>query len=470
MSYSNSFDSPKNIHQTEATVVGSFTRTFFPRDLPFFFNKGILIDRRNNTPMEMDAYSLYLALKAIEQVDHVDYRAERKTIVDAVITRMQSCNGFWNHGAWTGSSKEVHMRFTSAALRLLIEALGDGLLEKPLVVLDAVKKHLSFTDELNCGTWFLHDSLELAETGVPKPKGPDDPILNHAWGSSAINCMVLNTHVDTLATMIYVLQHLEMGELDRQHLLSKVYSGLSALSTVLAPHKTLAGRCFARVDAICRSYFFGNYFNRSLLARLLKRGLVTCYYPIRQRVRSWLPFYVFPDGYTERDISLYGLCFHYHVVNVFDLARLLRQTIDAGVVMDDALHHRCRQIIDNGIDYAVCSTYWNHLTTEMLKNGTAILLCEAILARLGTLADHRLPQHWVHAYCVIRRSLPPTPAILGYDPFIVQTKEPGLKCADGWDAVCLRNGARLEIDLVHERAVISSQPGGASIPIANLAT
>jgi hypothetical protein len=449
--------------QTQVMVIGSFTRPLLPNDLSSFLNAGVLIDRRNNTPMEMDGYSLYLALKALELLHNVDYRSEREILVDAVISRMQACDGFWSHGAWTGSAKEVHMRFTAAAIRLLAEALADGLIDNPGIVLDALKRHLSFAENLTHGTWFLHDSLERPEEGLPNPHGVAGRASNHAWGSSATNCLVLNTHIDTVATCIYLLKELQLSGLDREYLLSKIDAGMVALKCVLTPNRKVLWRSFARLDSLVRSYIFRNYSKRSLPARALRKASTAFYFLGRQRVRSWLPTFVYPDGYTERDISLNGISFKYHVVNVYDLARLIIQINGLGNVVDEELRRRCELMIDDGIDYAIRSDYWRYLTTTM-EDGIANLLCEAILARLGTRVDSRPPQHWIRAYCFIRRSLPPSPALLGYDPFIIKASQERGKSRDGWDTIRLRNGVRLAIDLANETALIDREPVNPSIP------
>ena len=222
-------------------------------------------------------------------------------------------------------------------------------------------------------------------------------------------------------------------------------------------------RSFARLDCLVRSYIFRNYSKRSLPARALRKTSTVFYFFGRQRVRSWLPMFVWPDGYTERDISLNGISFKYHIVNVYDLARLIIQINGLGSLLDEEFRRRCELVIDDGIDYAISSDFWCYLTTTM-EDGIANLLCEAILARLGTRFDSRPPQHWIQAYCFIRRSLPPSPALLGYDPFIIKATQKGDKSRDGWDVIRLCNGIRLAIDLTKETAQIDREPVNNQIP------
>ena len=48
---------------TRVSIFGSNIAAALPGELSLLFKDGILIDRRNGSPMEMDGYSAYLALK-----------------------------------------------------------------------------------------------------------------------------------------------------------------------------------------------------------------------------------------------------------------------------------------------------------------------------------------------------------------------------------------------------------------------
>lgn len=435
-------------HQAETSIVGSFLVRTLPRDLPSLLHKGILVDPRNGWPMEMDAYSAYLALKAIEKGTGEDLATERKILCDAILRRMGQCNGFWSHGAWTGSDREIHMRFTAAAIRLLLEAWEDGLVEDRTVIIGALKKHLAYCEALERGTWFLHDSLEQVSTGVPYPRRRS---INQAFGSSTANNLALNTHLDTISTVINVLHRFPLLDAEQDYFSAAVVSGMAALEFVLDAPPPLSWRLFSPCDSAIRSFLFRSSGSRGGLAKLTNKicGLIyKAYFPLRQRIRSRLPFFLFSDGYIERDIALSGTSFEYHLVNVYDLARLLLQIEEADPSCDRAFLQKYETIIDRGLDYAARSAYRHFLLESARRNARPILLCEAILARLATMQGH-VPPHWVSAYCAIRRQLPPSPAIQGYDPFIVTDARP----LPGRDVVQLRGGKWIEIDLVEERLV-----------------
>ncbi|TYL87176.1 hypothetical protein [Bradyrhizobium cytisi] len=437
---------------TRVSVVGSFVGATLPLDIGSFVRDGVCVDPRNHTPMEMDAYSLYLALKALEQLHGVSFRKERTLLARAVMQRMLDCDGFWSHGAWTGSPREVHMRFTAAAIRLLTEAQADDLGVPAQLILDGLKRHLGYSEKLTEGTWFLHDSLEVSETQVAHPYTVSS---NRAFGSSPLNCLVLNTHADTLLTILYVLTRAkDVGEQARLSLMPMLTSGLAALKLVLQTRTGISWRIFSSFDSTVRTALFRTYKSDSSFNRLIKKLILRLYFPLRHRLRSRLPAFAFPDGYTERDISLLGTAFEYHLVNLYDLSRLTVELKRHVQMHDPELIRLCETLIDRGLDYAIRGQYWNYLIAAAAENTRPILLCETIIARLDSLGDLPPPDHWIKAYCQIRRLLPPTPALLGYDPVVVQFSNQKHADSRGTDIVLLHSGKRLEIDYMAETLTI----------------
>jgi hypothetical protein len=439
-----------HVNGTQVSVVGSFLSAILPNEIELFIRAGICIDRRNNTPMEMDAYSVYLALKALERTGK-SYEVERRRLVQAVVNRMSDCGDFWSHGAWTGSLSETHMRFTAAAIRLLTEAQTDGLDVPAALVVSALRRHLFFSEKLTLGTWFLHDSFEKPETAVPHPH---KLVANKAFGSSAKNCMVLNTHVDTLVTIVHVLLRTKVDAAERSEFIAFIESGTAALRNVLRTADGFAWLAFTKIDSLVRAILFQTYESGSHINRLLRRIILRTYFPVRQRIRSQIPAFVFPDGYIERDVSLSGMGFEYHLVNLYDLSRFVVQSTWANFTKDKELVETCEKLIDDGLKYAICGKYWSYLVASAEKDTRSILLCEVIIGRLGRRCDQPVPKHWIKGYCHIRRMLPPTPALLGYDPVLVQTARPGGPFPDNTDVIILQNGRRLTIDFVRETFAI----------------
>lgn len=454
--------------QHRVAVMGSDLEANLPSDLTLYFRGDILVDRCYGAPSEMDAYYLYLALKSLEKPCGANYLTERRMLVDAVTKRMQQCGGFWSHGVWTGSDNEIHMRYTSAAIRLWVEALSDGLFINSSTIVDALRTHLSYSEPLSVGIWFLHDSFEKYGTQLA---GWEQPMRNGAWGSSPTNGLVLNTHIDTLVTVMQVLRRVEINEVERLFLLAKFESGVSALKTVLSAKQRRLWRYFADFDSAMRAVLFAAYSFQSITGRLvaaiIKGTVILGYCRVRQWFRSSFLFgYVFPDGYLERDISLSGRGFNYHIINLWDLAKFVLQARETGLVTDSDFLRTCEVLIDRGIDYATRSSYWCFTVAKMKRGAGAIVLCEAILARLATKANGAVPQHWITAYCTIRRTLSPSPAILGYDPLVVSELEPHTVLTEFQDTIRLRDGRTLIVDLMREKFTIKGPAPHAAVAVS----
>lgn len=436
-------------HSATTTIVGSCYAAKLPEELDLFLENGILIDRRNRTPMEMDGYSLYLALVALERISGRDLRAEKKRLVDAVVDRFCK-TGFWTHGAWTKRDNEVHMRFTAAAIRLLIEASDDGLLPDREIIIEALKKHIAYSETISGGLWFLHDSLE-----VP---GNSDFYRNAnkfgAWGATPENCLVLNTHLDTLATLLHFLKRIEASEDEKRVLDEKIESGLSSLAVVLSARIPSRWRILGVLDSAVRTVFFKTHERQSASNRFIQR-VVRRYFRARRLFKCAYPHFVMSDGYLERDIGLNGTAFEYHTANVYDLARLAIQLRQSNDHRHHAVREQCEAIVDRGLDYATRTTYRHYWRAAMAENGKPVLLCEAILARLATMPDQQpVPQAWITAYCEIRRRTPPSPAIAGYDPLTVAAATRIAPPASDVDRGLLHDGRRFSIDLIKERIAL----------------
>ncbi len=430
---------------TLATIVGSCLFAELPADLDLFFSDEVLIDRRNNTPMEMDGYSIYLTLTALERTSGVDLAEQRRRLVNATVRRLQAKGGFWAHGAWTGSDAEVHLRFTAAAIRLLIEALEDGLLTDSQLAIDALKRHVSFRESILGGVWFLHDSLEMP--------GVSNFYRNanryRAWGASTENCLVLNTHVDTLVTLLHFLQRVKINGEDHRFFAELIDRGLVSLSVVLSPNLWGKWSSMDRFDSFMRAFSLLTYTSRSLFSRKLRGVINRTYFRARGMLKRRFPRFVLSDGYIEREIGLNG-SFVYHITNVYDLARLSNQLRVAEAWRNSPLIDRCDKIVDDGINYAVRSAYKLFWQDDIADTGRAIVLCDAILARLAAKRDGSVPQDWISAYCKIRRAIPPSAAILGYDPLVVKETEASIPHQDGFDIGTLYDGRLFKFDLLNE--------------------
>lgn len=387
-----------------------------PEDFPCFFADGIPVHRRHGTPHELDIYALYLGLRALECREDCDYSDLRAQIVKGVLARREICDGFWYHSHWPGSHVGSGLRSTSAAIRLLVEAHFDGLIDDEDQIVSSLHKHLSFGERLDDGSlWFYHDSFE---SSVRSSVSPFKSFKNRVWGSSEGNTLILNSHIDTLRTILHVLTWVDaLRDADRRSFTAKLYSGLAALQHVLVPRNGPACSLFQCTDSFVRRQIFNSYDQASSAVGKVWVKLWRQYYSrLRPHLKARFPSFQFKDGYLERDISLSGMAFRYHVVNTWDLARLALQLEAHRIDIDLAV--KSREMARKGLEYAFSPSYLEFVEHCCRKGqGFGIRLCEALFTFFQR--EQLLNDTWIRRYVTIRRCLPPTPALLGYDPIVI---------------------------------------------------
>lgn len=396
------------------TIFGSCLPAKLPDDFETFFKDGILIDRRDGSPMEMDAYYLYLALWVLEILYASDYSQQRARIIEALIERLQACNGLWWHGKWTGSNKEIHLRFTSSAIRLLIEAYLDGIITDTKLIIDTLKRHLHYSEPIKYGIWFYHDSLESPEVEI---KYPFKFNRNNIWNSSSKNLLILNTHIDTLNTILYLLNSIsELSSYEREFFVSFAEQGLKALEAVLNPPVNFFKKVFEFIDHHFREGIFRRINSERAFDKWVLSLMELYYLNLRPLLKKTIPLFNFDDGYLERDISLRSYSFDYHIVNLWDIAKLSLLLKKQDSDNRSSLINKLNCILERGINYVVNSAYKNYVMKISTQHGGAMELCEAIII-CYILGIKR--EEWIHLYSSIRKIVPPSPGIVGYDPLII---------------------------------------------------
>lgn len=399
------------------TIFGSCLPAKLPDDFETFFKDGILIDRRDGSPMEMDAYYLYLALRVLEILSGRDYSQQRTRIIDALIKRLQTCNGLWWHGKWTGSDKEIHLRFTSSAIRLLVEAYLDGIINDTKLIIDTLKRHLHYSEPIKYGTWFYHDSLESPEVEI---KYPFKFYRNNVWNSSSKNLLILNTHIDTLITILYLLNSIsELSSSDRKFFKHTAEQGLNALEAVLNPPGNFFKKVFEFIDHHFREVIFRRINSEWVFDKWILSLMGPYYLNLRPFFKKTFPLFCFYDGYLERDISLRSYSFDYHIVNLWDIAKLSLLLKKQGSKKRSSLIKTLNCILERGINYVINSAYKNYVMKISTQHGGAMELCEAII--ICFILGIKLKE-WIDLYSSIRKIVPPSPGIMGYDPLIINRK------------------------------------------------
>jgi hypothetical protein len=403
--------------ETIFTPIGTYKPTRLAEIGGTMVKDGVFIDRRNGTPMEMDAYGAYLALKGEERRSGVSKEGDRRAVVARLEARREACGGFWTHGAWTKSDKEIHLRFTAAAVRLLTEAHADGLYPNTLALTEILKRHLSYRETLTPGVWFLHDTLELPDIGIHVP---ELPLPSDVWGSTTTNCLVLNTHVDTLITLIDALERVDLAPADRAELEALTRDAVGTLFFVLKDRSSLAQAAFSVVDGLIRHFMFSVQNTGNRILNYAKWRIIDHYYKFRRNIKIATKSFIFSDGYLERDIGLQGYFFDYHIYNLHDLARFALIARRNGFI-DAEQSAQLAGVIHKAIDYACANPYLKLVQESLAQNGRMAVLCEAMLARAALTSCFAFPAAWSRVFAEVTAAVAPTPALLGYDPHILRS-------------------------------------------------
>ncbi len=393
----------------------SGVETDIPKDFSDFFVDGVPINRKAGIPKENDVYNLYLGLRTQEIIESTDNRSFLKNIVRGITNRLKACGGLWSHRQWPGSVQGNGLRSAADGILILVEGYRDGLIKDVDLILSTVHRHLSFNEPLgNGGLWFYHDSFESSENA---PDNPQKPSKNSAWGSSNGNALVLNTHVYTLLTIMHILRSVEnLPTRDSQDLSQHLEAGLKALEYVLQPKGGLGLSLFQSLDSLARKNLFQKG-NNSQSRPFINGGVGTVYFNrLRPFLKGRFPCFQFKDGYLERDIGYTGMGFNYHIVNTWDLARLAAQL--EGTAYGKNLAAKASQMALSGLQYVFSQEYRKFLDyfTQSLP-GYPILICEILFTFFQR--QELLNELWIQRYVSTRRTVLPTPAILGYDPLII---------------------------------------------------
>lgn len=273
---------------------------------------------------ELDAYALYVVLTGLlRSTGKRLYDLLRVQVVFSVIAR-QAADGGWYHGEWT-DNMESHYRLHAGGMHLLaahLEETGDA------TVGAALERAAAFaatkTDRLECGTWYLHDSMELSNEalrGYPFPHVP-----SRALGKTESNLLVLNTHLDTNIAM--ARHHRISGSGRHDSLIASAHATTRAVLQ-LRPADWLYRPLFRAIGLtfLPKDKASALPLPRRAVKRLAWKYLI----PWLPLIKSWFPRLVMPGGYVERELTMRAFSVRYQPVNLMDLIRTRRLFDDASL-------------------------------------------------------------------------------------------------------------------------------------------
>lgn len=378
------------------TCIGSFLEFNYPKSqIASWTKNGVFIDPRNNKPMEMDALSIF----NMHQILAIDNKDE---FLLPLLTRLKQCHCFGCHNSW--EKQETHLRYSSAGIKLLtalVKKHTNNTFCLPLLI-QAIKSHFSYTDKLENGIWFLHDSQEL---GLDYH---DYHLKNNHWGSSQGNMLILNTHLES-TNLLFGLVEAEntriFGREDIRKLENYLSSGLDSLKTIIRTEKHSLLYYF--------DIFLMPFFTIHLKKNKAPKGLWHYYfYKFRIRLKAKHPIFFHKSGYIEREIGLAGVGLYYHVINLNDLAKLLLNLNNNNKWGDTAFISVLKSKIRKAISFVSNNGYFINYLVQNNKN-ILVEFCEAILITYSW--EETLPSKWEQVYFKLRQLVYPTPGLKGSD-------------------------------------------------------
>ena len=291
-----------------------------PADLYRHLIHGAVYDLRYSWPYhkkcfsENEAHALYAVFSGLEKATgKAIYRCFQQQLVLSLI-QWQADDGGWYHGMWTDSS-ECHYRLHTSGVHLLMDEFQrTGCPQVKASLQKAVAFLAKTTDQLDCGIWFLHDSLELSEQAMNS--GPFKWIANKTLGKSVSNMLVLNTHLDTtIAINRYgrITGDKQYQDLVAAALLStRAVLELRAADWLYRPLFWAIGLTMLPTDQASKL---------SLPVRAIKRFAADYLIKKLPDIKARFPRLVMPNGYVDRELSLRTWAIDYQTINLMDLAR-----------------------------------------------------------------------------------------------------------------------------------------------------
>ena len=315
-----------------------------PADLYRHLIHGSVYDLRYSWPhnkkcfSENEAHALYTVFSGLEKTTgKVIYRYFQQQLVLSLIQR-QADDGGWYHGMWTDSS-ECHYRLHTSGVHLLMDEFQrTGCPHVKTSLQKAVTFLSKTTDQLDCGIWFLHDSLELSEQAMNS--GPFKWIANKTLGKSVSNMLVLNTHLDT--TIAINRYGRLTGDKQYQYLVEFALQSTRAVLE-LSPVDWLYKPLFLAIGLTMLPTETAS--TLSLPVRAIKRFAADYLIKKLPDIKARYPRLVMPNGYIDRELSLRTWAIDYQTINLMDLARHAYAFPDA---FDES-------ILDKAIDFTQSS-------------------------------------------------------------------------------------------------------------------
>ena len=318
-------------------------RIVFPEDFPKIFSSDgkYLVSRfyGEDYYFEMSGESMYTAIKGLEIETGKNYSEYRDKIVNAITDRMRACNGILYHTSLVPGKTDTQLRATNSAIRVLIQAQLDGY-DVHSELNQLLAYHFQFYMEWGDGVWFCHDQSEY-EKHIRKCQ-----LQSKVWGKEAYNTLTLNTHLDSLNTLIILCKHedkLQIANLNNyENLLRR---GTIALNTLL--NKKTNGLCVGFLQYIDKQFCLLNKQKKPAI-HFIVRVFDRFVHPLL--FKKLTPIFFFNYGYVARDMAVKSRHIDYLPANIADLLRFYSLSKDYAMVSQVIDIQKMHTIIDKALN------------------------------------------------------------------------------------------------------------------------
>jgi len=356
-------------------------RIEFPEDFSKIFSSDgkFLISRfyGKDYYFEMSGESMYSAIKGLEKETGQDYSEYRSRIVKAITDRMAVCGGILYHISLVPGKTDTQLRATNSALRVLIQAQLDGY--------DVIKElkqllpyHFQYYMEWGGGVWFCHDQSEY-EKEIRKCQ-----LQTTIWNKEKYNTLTLNTHLDSLNTLLLLLKNRDQIQLEDygyyENLLRK---GAIALNTLINTETN--GFITDILQKIDKRFYLMHKKNDSI-HHFVVRAFDRFVHPFL--FKNITPVFFFNYGYVARDMAVKSRHMDYLPANIADLLRFYSLAKNNANTVE--LHNlkKLKTIIDKAVSLLF------ELDSLYLSENDMAWKCE--IKYLSSLQnfDYSYPQSW----------------------------------------------------------------------------
>ncbi|MCG7502562.1 hypothetical protein MHM83_11835 [Tenacibaculum sp. Mcav3-52] len=259
---------------------------------------------------EMTGESMYYALKEYEVDSGINQKEKKRKIVKAIIKRKEYCGGILYHNSFKGG-KDTQLRSTSAAIRTLLAGQKDGICFKKDLE-EVVNHHFSYFFKWGNGIWFCHDTSEK------EGKTPISHIKTKYWRKEKRNTLTLNTHIDSLTTLLLLLRD-DSTYIDNVQYINKAKKAIISINKIFETinRKSKVNLFLQNVDNYLFEHYLRKVENKNIFYLMYQKII----HPLFFKVVS--PTLFFKNGYIGRDLAIPDIHIDYLLVNIADFLRLL---------------------------------------------------------------------------------------------------------------------------------------------------